>query len=202
MQSRWIPRAVHWATFTLNTAWFGDCVAQKRLCAVVTFGLPPEVCESFVSSLQQREVRAPEPLAKVLLPPDAVDEGLFRTPGSRVLDERARIRSDPFLPQGAGWWKEPGTPKLKFFSMDGPAPTPKYPPHDYLGYGGGLFVDKRWSEFPVRILDPLEVWKARGRTGAEWRTRVSQGELVEGLRNESIVKLQAPTADAKERPAA
>ena len=98
---------------------------------------------------------APEPLAPALLPLDAVEDESWRQPAHLSFDVRARVRDEPFHPHGAGWWKHPGHAKARVWDVTGPAPTMRYPRDEWLGYGGGLIVDKRFPDRPVRTLLPF-----------------------------------------------
>ena len=112
-----------------------------------------------------------------------------------VVRPSAHASDDPFLPHGAGTWKDAQGAKSFIYDTVGPAVNMKVPPGG-LGYGNALYLDKRGEEMTCRPLAPFEVWRAHGHSGTEWRQACNEGKSVESMMQGCAHSLPQATADA------
>ena len=169
--------------FGFTTSHFGDRVAKAR--RAIYAWKPAEVHWSekeLKATARQAERKEAEALWPVLLPceaigkerwiPDAdyalmLDTGIGTTGDRRLLWPVGKLKN-----------KENGSIHL-VHGPKGFGATPRAKPAEVTGYRGILIFDERSEAgFPVRSLEPLEVWLAAGGTKEEWLRCLGGGALT------------------------
>ena len=71
-----MPQPHTQCTFDVVTSWYGDRTARRRTCLVLRRGEQPGDVDAFRQHLRSEEVARAEKLAAILLPLDALEDGL------------------------------------------------------------------------------------------------------------------------------
>ena len=182
------------ARISVVTSWFGDRVAKRRVCIVLTRNPAEGQTKAFLAFVQAKELAAPETLAAILLPTDAIESQLWESPEQVKHDPRAHPHTDKFLPHGTGTWTDSTGQKRFIYATTGPAPNMSARPTDELGYGNALVADTREPHKLLRRLAPFEVFRAHGHPSRDWEAACSQGRSVQDIMNACAQALPMATA--------
>lgn len=158
--------------FDFVTTELGEALARKRKA----YFLAEQVVDPGVAERSLARAVVATPLGAVLQCKDDSSALLWRRP--QRLELRARIPRDPLLPHVVGhvWWD--GGQRENLHGLSGPGRWPL--DRDGNGFEELIIYDRRAPLGSARVLSPLDVWNAQGRTKEEWQ------KLVDAMGDEKM----------------